>query len=706
MNNPNGTRAVGTSAGEASMGLPWYSELALPVLAVDPDSFVVLWNQSLAEISGIDSPLKRRHDASENSSAATAPLPLANLLASHSQTVWSEALQTALAKGRAKCAIDLHGPTAATSFIATLATKQGTTNGELPFVVCFLEEQTSSPPAPPKTIASDESSTVISLQSLSMPVWGIDLNGKVSFWSNAMAALVGLEPNEAAESDLEHLVALADLPAVRHTLNEAMHGKSTSGLGFALQLNASSQKQQQTQKPVRLVSCVIPWRAASSDQIVGALVMGRPVSIHDETAHEWGRMIQTALAPIFGVDCKGRINEWNDFMAETTGFSAKEALQLNFIDTFVESDRREDVDVFLRDALQGNGSDTVEIEIRSRTGTVRSLLLSMSPRRNQSDEIIGVVFFARDTTESAKRDRAIAAIAAELRRLIDTANAPIFGIDYDGYVNEWNDKTAEITGYAKGEALGCSLVDSFVATQMRDSAREVLENAKQGFGTSNYELEFCTKSNDIRDLLVNVTARRDEHGHVVGVLIVAQDVTESVQRDRAVAGMALELRQLIDTANAPIFGIDADGNINEWNRRTQEITGYSKEETFDEPLVERFIAPSERKKVQEILDAALQGNETSNYEIEFISKSGEPRFMLVNATTRRDPESNVVGVVGVGQDVTEDRKYVEEIRKMHYIQATQEVKVETERNMTAYFAHELRYVSGSLFGINGQTPAF
>jgi hypothetical protein len=50
-----------------------------------------------------------------------------------------------------------------------------------------------------------------------------------------------------------------------------------------------------------------------------------------------------------------------------------------------------------------------------------------------------------------------------------------------------------------------------------------------------------------------------------------------------------------------------------------------------------------RQRVQEILDAALQGNETSNYELEFVAKSGEPRFMLVNATTRRDPEFNVVG---------------------------------------------------------------
>ena len=46
--------------------------------------------------------------------------------------------------------------------------------------------------------------------------------------------------------------------------------------------------------------------------------------------------------------------------------------------------------------------------------------------------------------------------------------------------------------------------------------------------------------------------------------------------------------------------------------------------------------------------------------------------------------------MGVAQDVTDDRKHSQELREMQYIRASQEAKVETERNMTAYFAHELR----------------
>lgn len=48
------------------------------------------------------------------------------------------------------------------------------------------------------------------------------------------------------------------------------------------------------------------------------------------------------------------------------------------------------------------------------------------------------------------------------------------------------------------------------------------------------------------------------------LITVAQDVTEAAKHDREVASIANELRQLVDTANAPIFGIDIHGTVNEW----------------------------------------------------------------------------------------------------------------------------------------------
>jgi PAS domain S-box-containing protein len=268
-----------------------------------------------------------------------------------------------------------------------------------------------------------------------------------------------------------------------------------------------------------------------------------------------------------------------------------------------------------------------------------------------------VVGVAQDVTEAAKQDRAVGAMARELRQLVENANAPIFGIDVYGNVNEWNNKVAEITGFNKDEAMNHPLVSTFVEPKLRQSVQDVMDNALRGHETSNYSLEFRTKSNEIRYLLVNATTCRDAENNISFVVGVAQDVTEAEKQDRAVGAMARELRQLVDAANAPIFGVDVHGNVNEWNNKVAEITGFDKDEAMNKPLVSTFVEPTLRQSVQDVLDKALKGDETSNYELEFRTKSNEIRHLLVNATTRRDAENNISGVVGVAQDVTEAAKH-------------------------------------------------
>jgi PAS domain S-box-containing protein len=200
--------------------------------------------------------------------------------------------------------------------------------------------------------------------------------------------------------------------------------------------------------------------------------------------------------------------------------------------------------------------------------------------------------------------------------LVNTANAPIFGVDINGHVNIWNAKTAELTGYKKEEAINKPLVNFF-----HDDIQGVFDETLKGHAVDNYQYQHVSRSGEIRHLLINFSARRDGiTQEIVGGVAVSQDVTESALHDRAVASMANELRQLVDTANAPIFGIDVRGTVNEWNNKTAEITGYSSEEAIGKPLVSTFIVKNLRESVQRVMDLALQGNETSNYELEFRTK--------------------------------------------------------------------------------------
>ena len=59
---------------------------------------------------------------------------------------------------------------------------------------------------------------------------------------------------------------------------------------------------------------------------------------------------------------------------------------------------------------------------------------------------------------------------------------------------------------------------------------------------------------------------------------VGQDITERKIMELEKTRVAEELQTFIDTANAPIFGIDVKGLVNEWNNMAAEITGFSSAE--------------------------------------------------------------------------------------------------------------------------------
>ena len=149
-------------------------------------------------------------------------------------------------------------------------------------------------------------------------------------------------------------------------------------------------------------------------------------------------------------------------------------------------------------------------------------------------------------------------------------------------------------------------------------------------------------------------------------------LAEQERRQQEVETTANELTQLIDTANAPIFGVDIDGLINEWNQQVAETTGYSKEEVLGQNLVEDYITQDYKQSVQQVLDQALLGSETDNYQVPLTTKDGREVIILLNATTRRDTQGQVIGVVGVGQDITELNQYRRELEQ-RVTQRTQEL---------------------------------
>ena len=274
----------------------------------------------------------------------------------------------------------------------------------------------------------------------------------------------------------------------------------------------------------------------------------------------------------------------------------------------------------------------------TKAGTRVQVLLNATTRRDEKNTVIGVVGIGQDITARMAQEQ-------EYARLIDTANAPIFGIGVHGRVNVWNKSATNLTGFASEEVMGRHLVNEFITEDYKERVQEVFRNALNGVETANFEFPLVTKTGTRVEVLLNATTRRDESNHVIGVVGIGQDITARIAKEQ-------EYSRLIDTANAPIFGIDLNGLVNVWNRNASNLTGFTSEEVMGRNVVNEFITEDYKERVQDVFNKALNNEETANFEFPLVTKAGVRVEVLLNATTRRDEQNRISGVVGIGQDIT------------------------------------------------------
>ena len=520
------------------------------------------------------------------------------------------------------------------------------------------------------------------IETANAPIFGIDKDGLVNEWNRKTAHITGfryahppapsrpsppLPPRSSAltlpafGSDSKEEVMGQDLvrkfitaeyqDSVREVLLNALTGEETANYELPLYT-----------KDGRRVEVLLnaTTRRNVSGAVTGVVGVGQDITEMNrgkqelyQVANALTRLIDTANAPIIGTDINGLVNEWNRKAAEITGYSKEEVINKHLTHTYIMEEYRHAVQEVLELALGGRSTDNFIFPLMTKDGRRVEVLLNATNRVDAAGNIIGVVGVGQDITRLSQAQAEMSQVANDLKMLIETANAPIFGIDANGLVNEWNRKAAQITGYSKNDVLGRNLVEDFISPEFQASVKEVLDNALLGVQTDNFEFPLYTMDGAMVYVLLNASSRRHTDGSIVGVVGVGQDITSRKQVGDELAVVATDLRLLIDSANAPIIGTDAAGRVNEWNNKAADITGYTQKEVTGRYLVRDFIIDEYKVAVNSVLSKALQGKETDNFEFPFITKSGQRVEVLLNATTRRDTTGKTLGVLGVGQDITE-----------------------------------------------------
>ena len=107
--------------------------------------------------------------------------------------------------------------------------------------------------------------------------------------------------------------------------------------------------------------------------------------------------------------------------------------------------------------------------------------------------------------------------------LIEASLDPLVTISPEGKITDMNQATVNITGMTREKLTGTDFFDYFTEPQ---KAREVYQEVFAKGSVADSPLTLRHKDGKLTDVLFNGSVYKDDRGNVLGVVVVARDITD------------------------------------------------------------------------------------------------------------------------------------------------------------------------------------
>ncbi|MDD5505849.1 MAG: PAS domain S-box protein, partial [Candidatus Omnitrophica bacterium] len=151
------------------------------------------------------------------------------------------------------------------------------------------------------------------------------------------------------------------------------------------------------------------------------------------------------------------------------------------------------------------------------------------------------------------------------------------------------------------------------------------------------------------------------------------------------------VQEYLDIAGVMIMILDHKGNISLINKKGCQILGYEEPELIGRNWFENCLPKESKEEISRVFNSLLSGDESSYeyYENRVLRKDGTPRIIAFHNAILRNKESQLIGVLVSGEDITE-RKQAE--KDLYDISAELRMIVDSSQSMIFYKDKENRFI--------------
>jgi PAS domain-containing protein len=148
-----------------------------------------------------------------------------------------------------------------------------------------------------------------------------------------------------------------------------------------------------------------------------------------------------------------------------------------------------------------------------------------------------------------------------------------------------------------------------IAPDYRHLFEEYVVNVRERRDIMGLHFKLITQQQGQVEMTVKSMPQNNDIGIFSYIICVGQRCMDLVQTGYDTLGLKSDLQMFVETANSPIIGIDADGLINEWNFRTANISGL----TRDDIIGRNFIQVRNRNRISPALSARPKSELIAGY---------------------------------------------------------------------------------------------
>ncbi|MEG5055553.1 MULTISPECIES: PAS domain S-box protein [unclassified Microcoleus] len=134
------------------------------------------------------------------------------------------------------------------------------------------------------------------------------------------------------------------------------------------------------------------------------------------------------------------------------------------------------------------------------------------------------------------------------------------------------------------------------------------------------------------------------------------ELQERKQAEATIREAERRWRSLLDNVQLIVVGLDIGGNVNYVNPFFLKLTGYTHPEVLGKNWFENFLPRSIQQSIKVVFSEVLASNYHLYYQNAILTESGEERFIAWNNTILQDSEGNIIGIISIGEDITERQK--------------------------------------------------